>query len=127
MFGSPFFHTPNVEKCSPFLVPHISKERFRAICERYHCKAALYCHLSMVCTYIFKETPIFVATGKILKYVHADMSLRVPVLSFSILKFNFKCLVLLSLSKSFPLLVSHSPNFFFKSLPFLKSSKFGFY
>ena len=29
--------------------------------------------------------------------------------------------------KIFPLLVSHSPNFFFKSLPFLKSSKFRFY
>ena len=102
MFGSPFFLTPNVEKCSPHFVPHISKERFRAKCEKNHSKIALYYHLSMVCTYMSKETAIFVAIGKILKYLHADMSLRVAVLSFSILTFSFKYWVLLSLSKSSP-------------------------
>ena len=74
-----------------------------------------------------KGKAIFVATCKILKCRHSDMSLRVPVLSFSILQFNFKCWVLFSLSKCVPLLVSHSQNFFFKSLSFLKSSKFWFY
>ena len=56
----------------------------------------------MICTYMSKDTAIFVATGKILNYTHADMSLRVAVLSFSILTFSFKCWVLLSLSKSSP-------------------------
>ena len=55
-----------------------------------------------ICTYMSKDAAIFVATGKILNYTHADMSLRVAVLSFSILTFSFKCWVLLSLSKSSP-------------------------
>ena len=52
---------------------------------------ARYYHLSMARTYKSKEEAIIVVTGKMLKDTHADLSLRVKFLSFSNLKFNFKC------------------------------------
>ena len=81
----------------------------------YHCQIALHYHLSMVCTYLSKEAAIFVATGKMLK-IHILICLSksnfchfLTLNSTSNVGYSF-------LWKSFPLLVSHRPNFFFKSL-----------
>ena len=109
------------------------QERFRAIYETCyilyisHCQIALHYHLSMVCTYMSKEVVMFVAADKMLKDTHTDLSLKVQFLSFSNLKFNFKCWVLLFM-KIFPPFGFPPPKFLFQvPLPFLKSSKFGFY